>query len=112
MRFEVDWPHICGLRDGLEYSELVGDRFKDLRRRNLHFPAAKMLAIKKTGMSADRDSSCASSPNALAHRIGIAGVKARGDVGGRDKVEQLVVMPGSLAKVGIQIYEKITQWCS
>ena len=75
-------------RDRLQCADLVGDEVFDLGR--LHAgkrPAAKTVQVAVAGMGADRDAACFRQLHRLAHDVGIAGVKAAGDVDGRRKLD-------------------------
>ncbi len=73
------WP-ACG-RDRLQGADLVGDQVLDLRRvQARHRPPAKAVQVAVAGVRADADAARFRQFDGVAHDIGIAGMKAAGDV--------------------------------
>src|SRR3954468_16347138 len=98
----------CGGRDRLQCADLVSDQVLDLgclhaRKR----PAAETVQIAVAGMSADADAARLRKLNGATHDVGVAGMKAAGDVDGRGKLDHggvVAHLPGAkpFAKVAVE----------
>src|SRR5260221_4758764 len=83
MRLDVGYLVTGRSRDRLQRADLVGDQVFDLRRlQAVNRPAAETVQIAVAGMRADTDAACLRKLHGLAHGVGIAGMKAAGDVDG------------------------------
>ena len=80
-------------RDRLQRADLVGDHVFDLRGFHARKrPAAEAVQIAVSRMRADADAARLGEVHGLAHGLGIAGMKAAGDVDRGGKADHGVVI--------------------
>ena len=111
MSFHVIHPPAGRARQRLKRSDLIGDGGINFRRRQRHFRAAEIFAIRKTGMRAHRNAALQRRLDRGEDRGRIACVKTAGDIGGADEIEDFVVVPGAFPEVGIEIDDEIHDMC-
>ena len=78
-------------REGVQRAHLIQHVMRQVLGRGGNVAAAEALQVAEPGMRPDADAARRGFPHRAVHQARVAGVEARGDVGGADQRQQRLV---------------------
>ena len=103
VQLDVRDRHAAVLRKCGERRQLVRDAACDGVGRIAGFAPAEVFAIGVAGMRAGSDAMRGTQSQRRADRVRVAGMRAAGDVGGRDQRHELGVVAAAFAEVAVEV---------
>ena len=97
------WTHTGRFRDCLKNAQLVDNCVENFIRLYRQFLSPEIFPIEQARVRANRDFAVARGFDRSAYCLGVARMKAAGNICGCDESEQFVIVAGAFAEVGVKI---------
>jgi hypothetical protein len=89
------------IQEPLQSPHLVYDVIDQIHFRHIHEPAPESNLVRITGMGSRHNPVGFAEPNSFVHDGGIRGVKAAGDIGGRNVVNNDIIRTDTIFTKGL-----------